>query len=178
MTIFWIAQAIGVVALGFSVYSYQAKTREKILTRQMHGSFVYVLHFFILSAWTGLIMNLIVAARNWVFVKKDTEAWARHPLWLYLFMCIPVGVLPLVWEGWISILPTVAMLFGVYARWKGDASVIRLGTVIGLLLWIPYTVYVESYAGTASNIIILIAVLYSILKNDRKHSPAHGIGSV
>ena len=138
MSIFWIAQAIGVVALGFSIYSYQAKTREKLLTRQMHGSFVYIIHYALLS----------------------------------------VVALPFVWEGYISLLPTLAMLIGVYVRWEGNAATIRLGTFVGVVMWIPYTLFVESYAGTASNLVILGALIYSMVKHDKKPAKTEGIHGV
>lgn len=171
MTLFWFAQAIGVVALGFSVMSYQAQTREKILHTQFLGSLVYILHFGLLSAWTGLVMNAIVAVRNWVFIRKDSEKWASHPAWLYGFMAASLGSLFFVWEGYISLLPALSMVLGVYARWQAKPSHIRIATLIGVLMWIPYTVVVESYAGTAAQFVVLGAVIYGMLKHDR-----HGKG--
>ncbi len=168
MTLFWFAQAIGIVALGFSVMSYQAKTRAKILNIQFLGSLVYMLHFGLLSAWTGLVMNAIVAARNWVFVRKDAEKWASHPAWLYGFMFASVGSLFFVWEGYISLLPALSMVLGVYARWQENPARIRIATLIGVLMWIPYTVAVESYAGTAAQFVVLAAVIYGMLKHDRR----------
>jgi hypothetical protein len=172
MTLFWIAQAIGVIGLGFAVSSYISKTRMQILNQQFLASLVYVVHFGMLSAWTGVAMNAIVAVRNWVFMRKDDEKWATHPAWLYFFMLASLAVLPFIWEGYISLLPAAAMVIGVYARWQKEAATIRLGTLVGVILWIPYTVFVESYAGTVSNLIILGAVLYGIMKNDRKEKRA------
>ncbi|MBX9765299.1 YgjV family protein [Patescibacteria group bacterium] len=168
MTLFWFAQAIGVVALGFSVFSYLAKTRTGILRTQMFGSLVYILHFGLLSGWTGLAMNAIVAVRNWVFIRKDTQKWASHTAWLYVFIIASLGVLPFIWEGYISLLPALAMVIGIYARWQENPAHIRAGTLIGIALWIPYTISVQSYAGTAANFVLLIAVIYGMLKHDRK----------
>ena len=177
MSIFWLAQLIGVIALGFSIYSYQAKTRETLLTRQMHGSFVYIIHYALLSAWTGVVIDIVVAIRNWVFVKKEKESWAKHRAWLYVFLAVPVIALPFVWEGYISLLPTLALLIGVYVRWEGNASTIRVGTFVGVVMWIPYTLFVESYAGTASNLVILGALIYSMMKHDKpaKTEGIHGV---
>lgn len=168
MTLFWFAQAIGIVALGFSVVSYTSQTRKEILHTQFLGSLVYILHFGLLSAWTGLAMNAIVAVRNWVFIRKDSQKWASHPAWLFIFMGASLGVLPFIWEGYISLLPALSMVLGVYSRWQEKASFIRVSTLVGLLMWIPYTIVVESYAGTAANVVILFAVLYGMMKNDRK----------
>ena len=165
--VFWIAQGIGLIALGFSILAYQAKTREEILGRQMVGSFVYMLHFALLLAWTGVAMNAIVAARNWVFMKNDSEKWAKHIFWMHAFMFASLCALYFTWEGYISLLPGIAMLLGVYARWKGEPSSIRIYSLIGTLMWIPYTVAVSSYSGTLANVVISGAILYGILKHDR-----------
>ena len=144
----------------------------------MHGSVIKILHYALLSAWTGVVMDAIVAVRNWAFVEKDTASWARHPAILYVFMAAPIVALPFVWEGYISLLPALSMVIGVYARWQGSASTIRVATVIGLLMWTPYTIAVESYAGTASNLVVLGAVLYSMVKNDGKRKDTEGIHDV
>lgn len=167
MAVFWIAQGIGLIALCVSFFAYQSKHREEMLNRQFLGSFIYVAHFFLLSAWTGVAINAIVGVRNWVFIKKDSEAWARHPAWLYIFIGLALLSLFFTWEGYISILPTIALCLGVYARWQNQVSHIRLFSLVGMLLWLPYDFVVHSYAGVATELVLGVAILYGIWKHDR-----------
>ncbi len=166
--VFWFAQAIGVVALGFSVAAYQSKNREKLLGRQMAGAFVYMAHFSLLSAWTGVAMNALVAVRNWVFSKRDTHAWAADDRWMWFFMALAAVSLYFTWQGYISLLPFLGILTGIYSRWKGDAAMIRFFTIVGCLLWIPYNVVVQSYAGIIVDLVIIGAALWGMWKHDRK----------
>ncbi len=138
-----------------------------MLNLQFIGSFIYVLHFFLLSAWTGVAINAIVAVRNWVFIKKDTHTWAQHPAWLYVFMGLAILSLYFTWEGWISILPTIALCLGVYSRWQSKVAHIRLFALAGTFLWIPYVIVVHSYAGLATELVLGTAVLYGMWKHDR-----------
>ncbi len=167
MTLFWVAQGVGLVALIFSVFSYQSKTRDKLLGRQMAGAFIYMLHFALLSAWTGFAMNALVALRNWIFGKKNTHSWAGSPAWMFLFMVLAVASLFFTWEGYISLLPVIAMILGVYARWQEQVSQIRIFTLIGCILWIPYNVTVQSYTGVVIDLIVIGSVVYGMWKHDR-----------
>jgi len=167
MSVFWLAQAIGLVGLGFSMLAYQSKTRDLLLARQMTGAFTYMLHFGLLSAWTGVAMNGIVALRNWVFVKKDTHAWARNELWMWFFVAL-VGVsLYFTWQGAISLLPAIAMLLGIYSRWKGTAKEIRAYSLAGCLLWLPYDLSVRSYSGVLVDILVAGVIIFGMWRHDR-----------
>lgn len=172
MIIFWIAQGIGLIALAVSFSSYQSKHRRDILFRQIIGSVVYVVHFGLLSAWTGLAMNAIVVARNWVFLKKEKAYWASHQAWMWFFMFVSVASLFFTWEGYISLLPAIAMVLGVYARWHEDEKRIRLFALFGVMLWLPYTILVHSYAGTLTQLVLAVAILYGIWKHDRPKNEA------
>lgn len=166
MMLFWIAQGIGLIALLFLVLSFISRNRSDILSHQITGSVIYMLHFAFLSAWTGVAMNGIVALRNWVFGKNGTHAWAKHQGWMWAFMALSIGALLFVWEGYISLLPATAMVVGTYARWQHEEWRLRLLALLGVVLWIPYTVAVYSYAGTLTQIVMGIAGVYGILRHD------------
>jgi hypothetical protein len=166
--VFWIAQGIGLIALGFSFRAYQSKTREEILSIQMSGSFVYMAHFALLSAWIGVVMNALVAVRNWIFVRKETHAFARHEGWMWFFMALAGLSLLFTWEGFISVLPVLGVILGVYSRWHAkDAFTIRIYSAIGCILWLPYDLVVRSYTGAITDVLTLAVILYAMWKHDR-----------
>lgn len=166
--VFWTAQAIGLVGLGFSLRAYQSKTKEGILGIQFAGAFIYMVHFALLSAWTGLAMNAIVAMRNWIFVRKASHPFAAHEAWMWFFMALAAASLFFTWEGPISLLPVVGVMFGVYSRWHfHDAFKIRFFSAIGCMLWLPYDLVVRSYSGAATDILTFAAIMYAMWKHDR-----------
>ncbi|MEK9177304.1 MAG: YgjV family protein [Patescibacteria group bacterium] len=167
MDTFWLAQAIGVAGLAAIVYSYLGTTRGQILDRQIASSALFIAHFSLLSAWTGALTHAVVIVRNWVFARRDTEAWAKHLAWVFLFCVLSIGVALFSWQGPISLFPMVSVLIGIYARWQEKASEIRVYGLIGCLLWLPYTIAVNSYAGTVSQLVIAAAILYGMFRHDR-----------
>lgn len=168
MNIFWIAQGIGILALLLVIYSYQGKNRTSILDRQMWSSVIFVAHFALLSAWTGVAMNIIIVIRNWIFAQKGKRVWAESVWWVVMFIGLSVGVLFFTWEGPVSLLPMLAVIVGIYARWQEKPSQIRFLGLVGVLLWLPYTVIVESYAGTLTQLVLMVGILYGIVMHDRK----------
>ncbi|MBI3573535.1 YgjV family protein [Candidatus Kaiserbacteria bacterium] len=168
MNIFWIAQGIGTVALVIAVFSYQGKTRNQILNRQIVSSSLFIIHFALLSAWTGALTNVIVVARNWVFARKEIHAWAKHTGWVLFFCIVSVGTLYFSWQGFISLLPVTSVLLGIYARWQEKAAQIRAYGLVGCLLWIPYTIVVHSYAGTLTQLVIAGGIIFGIFQHDWK----------
>lgn len=170
MSIFWVAQGIGVLALLLVIYSYQGKNRIIILDRQLWSSVLFIFHFVLLSAWTGVAMNAIVVARNWIFAKKDTEKWATSVWWVVLFIALSVGALFFTWEGLVSLLPMSAVIVGIYARWQEKPSQIRFLGLVGTFLWLPYTLIVHSYAGTLTQLVLMVGIIYGMVVHDRKRA--------
>lgn len=166
MSIFWFAQLIGVAGFLFSVLSYNSKTRSAILTHQSSGSLVYMFHYILLGGWTGAAMELLVVMRNWVFLKKETHAWAANIRWMYFFMALALLLLFFTWQGPISLLPVTGILLGVYTRWHHGPAKIRLFSLVGVVLWIPYNIYIQSIAATVSGVVMGLIILVAMARYD------------
>src|SRR3989338_1940508 len=110
MSVFWLAQSIGLVALAAVVFSYQGKTRNQMLNRQIVSSFIFIVHFALLNAGTGALTNAIVVVRNWVFARKGIHAWADHLGLVFLFCVLSLAALYFSWQGVISILPVASKI--------------------------------------------------------------------
>ena len=169
--LFWLAQAVGGIGLIFSILSFNSKTRNGLLAHQSSGSFVYFIHYLMLGGWTGAAMELLVVLRNWVFIKKETHTWAKHDGWMYFFILLALVLLAISWQGYISLLPTIGIISGIYTRWHHPPAKIRLYSLGGLILWIPYNIFIHSIAGTITVLITSVVIIVAILKHDR-NTPA------
>lgn len=72
-----IAQGVGYLALLFVILSFQKKTRTTLLLVMLAGLILFTIHYALIGAWTGSLMNLIEAAMVFVAYKKETQAWAQ-----------------------------------------------------------------------------------------------------
>lgn len=161
-------QLIGFIALIFSIAVYQFNKRNTMLYLQLTSAFLFGLHFAMLGALTGALMNFINCFRCYVFANYD-KRWAKSNYWLYLFLAIfwIAGILS--WQNWHSILPIIGMTVGTIAFWMKDTTKIRILSLISPPSWFTHNLIVNSYSGMLVEILIFISTIIGIFRFDKKN---------
>ena len=158
---FLIAQCIGIIALTFNVVAFQGTARKQILRGQVLGAVFFAVHFFLLAAYVGALVNLIVMLRTIIF-----ERIKRSIFWLVLFIGVLLCVLVFTSKGWITAFPVLGTMIGTYALWQDKPAAIRFFFILSAIVWVPYTILVDSYAGLFNQIIVTVALLMGIYSLD------------
>jgi hypothetical protein len=161
-----ITQSIGFLALFFVLVSFQKNKRVNILLVMLTGLLLFVVHFSLLKAWTGALMNLVEAGVVYVAFKKDTERWAQQQFWPYVFIALYVVIGLFTAKSLINFLPIIAQTFGALAVWQTNPRTIRFLMLIPRPLWFIYNATVGSYAGMAAEVCILLSVVVGIVRFD------------
>ena len=130
------------------------------------GLILFVIHYSLLHAWTGALMNLIEAGVVFVSYKKETDSWAKWKFWPYVFICLYVIAGIGTAKSTVDFLPIVAQVFGALAVWQTNPRAIRFLMLIPRPLWFIYNFMVGSYAGMTTEILILSSVLIGIIRFD------------
>lgn len=165
---FWSIQIIGFLALIVGVFAWNVKTRVKILNLQSVSSALFVIHYFLLGAYTGALMSGLIILRNFVFSEKKKKKWANHSFWIYFFMLLATTVLVLFWQGLPSILPVAGVILGTFALSRDKPKDMRFFMLLTAFAWIPYTIIVHSYSGLISQIISTAGIIVGMFRLDRK----------
>ena len=169
-----IAQIIGFCGTGVTFLAYQQKKRKNIIIFTVISSSLFMMHYSLLGANTGAILNLICALRGIVFANSDKK-WAKSKIWLAAFIIINIICAVVTWSVWYSVLPLAGMLLSTVSFWLKDETKIRLVTLPSSPCWLVYNALCGSVAGVitecfiTSSIIIAI-VRYDILKNGKRVS--------
>ena len=161
-----IIQGIGYIALFFVLLSFQKSKRVNILLLMLAGLILFVIHYSLLHAWTGALMNLVEAGVVFVSYKKETDSWAKQKLWLYVFILIYIIAGVTTVKSFVDFLPIVAQIFGAIAVWQTNPRVIRFIMLAPRPLWFIYNFIVGSYAGMTAEVLILASVLIGIFRFD------------
>ena len=69
--IFVTGQILGIVAIGLGFLSYQMKTPGQIALVQALTAFVFVIHYLMLGAITGMAMNIVCFIRGIVYYFRN-----------------------------------------------------------------------------------------------------------
>ncbi len=130
------------------------------------GLVLFVIHYCLLNAWTGALMNLVEAGVVFVSYKKETASWAKRKFWPYVFILLYIIAGMFTAKSTIDFLPIIAQVFGALAVWQTNPKTIRFLMLIPRPLWFTYNFVVGSYAGMTAEILILASVLIGILRFD------------
>ena len=161
-----IIQGVGFVALLFVIVSFQKKERGSLLFTMLVGLVLFVVHYLLLNAWTGALLNLVEAGVVYVSYKKESTSWARQKFWLYIFVLLFVVSGLVVSRTLIDLLPVIAQIIGVIGVWRNDPREIRFIMLVPRPLWFLYNLSIGSYAGMATEVFIFLSLVIGIFRFD------------
>lgn len=167
-----IIQGIGFVALLFVIFSFQKNKRANLLLIMLGGLLLFVVHYSLLRAWTGAVMNLIEAGMVFVSFQKETKSWAKKRVWPYIFILLYFIVGLITSRSLVDYFPILAQTFGTIAVWQKNPRSIRFIMLAPRPLWFTYNFIVVSYAGMITEVFIFLSVVIGIVRFDILGKPA------
>lgn len=160
-----IAQIIGVLALIVSMSSFQMRTHKKIVTFQIVSCSLFAIHFLMLGAHTGALLNFIAAVRSAVFANKDKK-WAKSNLWLVFFSIVCIIAVAFSWEGCLSLLPMAGMILTTISFGIENPKAVRFISFPSSPLWMIYNFVKHSYAGVLTETFVMCSIIIAIIRLD------------
>ncbi|MBQ6823057.1 MAG: YgjV family protein [Clostridia bacterium] len=172
-----IAQIISIIAMCIALLSFQQKKQSRILVMQFCSGTLFTVHFFLLGAWTGCLLNLVGIFRAAVFANRSKK-WASHIAWPILFCLLFAGIYvlnftllgltPTLPNLLIELLPTLGMFATTISFRMEKASQVRAFSLISSPLWFTYNAINLSIGGMLTELFTLISILVGILRLDIK----------
>lgn len=161
-------QILGYIAVAILFVSFQVNNREKILGWLVLGMVFLATHQFFLGAFAGAIANGLTIIRNITFRHKKDNQILNHYIWPYVFSTILVATGIYFWQGWHSLLPALAVTASTFALWADDTKTIRILSLIGPFLWLPYAFIIDSIPTVLIQVVIISSILIAMFRFDRK----------
>ena len=162
---FIVAQVFGFIGMVILLVSFQINKKSKLLKLQILSSLMFCLQFLCLNAYSGFYMNLMTLTRNYIYSKyKD-----RVPtIWVVLIILMMIGLSLISYNGFISILPCLAVVIFTVSLTSSNLLVIRIGDIISCSLFLIYNFYVMAYAGVVATILELLFTVVAVIRFDFK----------
>ena len=176
-----IAQIISIVGMLMGVLSYQQKGKARILFFQLLGSALFVVHFYMIGAYMGAILNLVAIIRALIFIYED-KIHAEHPAWTIGFILIyilsyvaiftipneQIHVEPTAKNLILEVLPVIAMTVTTIAFRYKDDKILRRVAFISSPLWLIYNSINFSSGGIIGETLNLSSAIVGTIRFDRK----------
>jgi len=161
----------------FNIWSYQQKRQRGIIALQLIGSALFTVHFFMLGAYMGGLLNAIGIVRALVFLYKD-KLKSDHIAWLFgfigiyaicYFLTFTVFRTPFNFKNAIvEILPVIGMTAVTIAFGCKTPKNTRLLGFVSSPCWLIYNIVSLSIGAICCEVISLISIAVGYLRLDRK----------
>jgi len=161
--LYWIGQSLGVVAVILGFLSYQVRTRKKLMLLQTATTLVFVLHYLLIGAMSGMALNAVGLLRNIVYSNREKKFFSGR-FWPIAFAVIMGFMGLLSWQGWYSIFVVVGLVINTLALALPDPQKIRKSILITSPLVLTYDAFALSVGGIIYESVAILSSLVGILR--------------
>ena len=168
---FWLIQALGLTGSLISPTSLQSRSRRNILLLQVFCCVLWITHYALLGAFTGVLTNLLGLLRG-IVCANNHRRWASSRWWLAFFL-VCYGLSPLLtWDGPHCLLLGLAMMLTTLALWVRNMPLTRLLFLLNSPLVFSYNLMAGSYACAAIEVVAFSSFLLAVWRFDIRRKGA------
>ena len=159
-----LAQIFGAFALLFLVISYLQKKRINFLNFQFFANIFYVLQYFVLHAYSGMVAFLISTIKMFIFRidEKKNKSTSIFFLILLEFSFVVLGILT--YENLYSLIPILGACLFTYGAWQRNLKITYFIGIVVALISNVYDIIVGAYVSVISNLFELLASLIGFIR--------------
>ena len=171
-----LAKILSFGGLLFIVASYQQKNKTPLIICQSIGGALFGIHYLLIGAYAGFLLNTIAMARGIVFARKLSKNAGRLWVGIFIALCLIAYVLtftlfgmePSVTNLILELLPTIGMIVLTISFNMTHAGHIRILGSINSAGWLSYNIAHQTPFGILCEIICLGSIVIGILRHDIK----------
>ena len=154
---FYFVQLIGFIGLLVLAYSYYHKDTNHILLFHIIAAILFCVHYFLLGAYSGLLICVYELIRDYSYYKTDADNY------IFIGSILVYGVSAyLTFTTVLDLFPYIASLMDGYFLTK-KRTIVVIGAIITYTLWLIYDLYAKSYSGAITDAVIIISNLYILI---------------
>lgn len=148
---FWFIQFLGFLAWIILVYSYYRENTNKILIFQIISTLLFCIHYFLLGAYSGLLICAFEVIRDSTYYKTDKDGY------IFIVSTIVYVVCALItYTSILDLFPYVASTIDGFFLTKKRKTVVW-GAIVTYTLWFIYDMYALSYSGAVTDAILILS---------------------
>ncbi len=185
-------QGLGIFGILFMTISVQFNSHGKIMLFKTLGTLMFVIQYFFLGAYTGMILDLIGIVRNFIFAENVKKGRDNKP-WIigFTIFTIIIGILTIIftWDKLVGnmasitnnytvmlILAVTLSIFSIIAKslttiayGLKDAHKLRCLNFPSSSLWLIYNTLYFSLSGVANEIFVMSSIIVAEIRYKKKN---------
>lgn len=165
-----VSQLFGIGAMISLFLIYQQKSRSKMLIAKLSADILWVVHYFLLGGYAGIIPNFVGIFREIVFIQRKDKRWADVVIWPILFILINWGLGFRTFSSAYNLLPISASTAVTVSLWINNPRLTKLISIPVSVAFLIYDVYVGSYIGIVNESIAILSIIIFFAKERKKNA--------
>ena len=163
-----ISQVLVIIATIIIAITYITKSRKKILICFIFYNLFYGIHYLLLNARTGFLMNLVSIGRNVFFFYNNSKGKENSKTILVVLYLIIITFGIISYQDFYSIISTSASLISLYSVWQKDVKKYRYFAIVVSILFIIYGIHINSFFAIITEVFLLFVEIIGIVINKRR----------
>lgn len=164
---YFISQILVIISTIFISITYFTKKRSKVLIIFIFYSCLYGLHYLLLGALTGFLMNIVSIIRNVLFYLNEQRHKENSVLFLLILYIIILLFTLYSYKDIYGIVSMSASLLSTYSVWQKNLKIYRFIAIIVSILFIIYAIHINSLFALITEVILLFAEIIGIFINKK-----------
>ena len=165
-----LSQVLVVFSDIFCIWSMLCHKKKNIVSLLIVSTILFASHYLCLGGWTGASIAILELGFLIVMYLLEIKNKTRfNPLVTVITIVATIIISVFTWAGWISLLPTIAMIIYLVTMMFKNVVIVKTGTFIRIALNAIYMLLLASYFGAGLSSVILAFTIYGIVR-DRKLS--------
>ena len=158
-----IGQILGGVAVLLGFLSYQMKTQKQLLFMQTLTGAVFCVHYALIGAAVGMVLNLIGILRNLCYSYRNEKQ--IKALWMPILFAIIMGIAGIVtWEAWYSIFCLLGLVINTLCLSFASPQNVRKSILLTSPMVLIYDVFARSAGGVVYEAVAILSAAVGIVR--------------
>lgn len=158
-----IAQILGVFAIILGFLSYQTKSSKSVLLLQSLTTVTFTVHYLLLGAYSGMIMNAVGIIRNFFYYNSQKRffSWRWWPI-VFALVSGTLGVMA--WEAWYSVFVVAGLVINTVCMSFKSAQNIRKSILVTSPMVLTYDIFASSWSGAVYETVAIVSSAIGIYR--------------
>ena len=166
-----LGQILGIIGMILGFVIYQVKDSKKILLVQIITSAIFCVHYILIGALSGFVLNTVGTIRSVVYYHRDKKIFSGRyvPVVFAVVMAVTGAIF---WEAWYSIFVVSGLVIYNLALTFKNPQNLRRSVMISAPMILTYNIFSKSIGGIAYESISIISGIIGLIryrnsKNDK-----------
>ena len=140
-----------------------ARSRSLLLTTYLGNNLGFAAHYALLGHSTAVTMNLILGVQT--VVALGLARWPRLRWAYYTLIPIVLVAAALTWQGWVSLLSTLATMLSTFGRMQANEFALRVLMLASAPVWAAHDLWVGSLPGLLADLSCIVTGGWMLIKH-------------